>query len=130
MAEPTYPPARHPITDPRTGLISRPWLAFFQRLGSSVTTTITTVIQEVGLAVLPAQAASTLLGRRSTSAGTPEAIALGTGLTMSGTVLSVVTGAAEVPQVFGRWEPLTSGIVMSPELIYADGDVISVWVKD
>jgi hypothetical protein len=130
MAEPTYPPARHPITDARTGLISRPWLAFFQRLGSSVTTTVTTVIQEVGLAVLPSQAASTLLGRRSASAGTPEAITLGTGLTMSGTTLSVVSTPDEHVTAFGRWEPLSSGIVASPELIYADGDVISVWVKD
>ena len=129
MADETrYVPARHTLLDARSGLVSRPWLAFFQRLaGAAVDLTVT--VGSLALSALPPQAASTLLGRRSTSSGTPEVITLGTGLVMTGTVLSVVAGEEE-QQVLGRWEVLTNGIVDLPEDIYALGDCIMVWVKD
>lgn len=129
MAETTYVPARHPITDTRTGLISRPWLAFFQRLTGS-TINLTTTVGTLVLSALPSQAARTLLGRGSSSSGTPQVITLGTGLTMTGTTLSVVSTPEEQVIAFGRWEPLANGFETSPDLIYALGDVISVWVQD
>ena len=52
----------------------------------------TQVTGTLPLTALPSQSASTLLGRGSASAGTPEVISLGAGLAMSGTTLSASSG--------------------------------------
>jgi hypothetical protein len=67
-------------------------------------------------------AASRLLGRGSAAgAGNVEEISLGTGLVMTGTTLSA-------PEVSGYWSILTDGDPTQPELIFADGDVISAFI--
>ena len=107
-------------------------------------------------------AAGKLLGRRSSSSGPAEEITLGTGLTMSGTTLSVNpatippgslgalqgrpgrdgrdsnptrwpwggsgSGSSSSPAVDHQWSVLTNGDAASPELIFADGDVIMLEV--
>jgi hypothetical protein len=142
------------------------------------------------LTALASQAASTLVGRGSASAGSPEVITLGSGLLMTGTVLSAssvnggsgmvpglpgddgqdgigipgaagaagaagatgATGSAGPPgpagadgedglmgppgspltaaelEAFGYWTILTDGDLVAPELIFASGDVISMFV--
>jgi hypothetical protein len=67
-------------------------------------------------------AASRLLGRGSAAgAGNVEEITLGIGLTMVGTELQSGDAA-------GFWTILTDGDPTQPELIFADGDVISMFV--
>jgi hypothetical protein len=81
----------------------------------------------------PALSASTLIGRRSGSAGDWEAVTLGTGLSMSsGAVLSSTAGGLEVSD--GYWSPMMTGISLTgfPEdsemILDADGDAVMVWV--
>ena len=122
MADETrYIPARHTLLDARSGLVSRPWRAFFQRLADAAVN-LTVTVGELALSALPSQAASTLLGRRSTSSGTPEVITLGAGLQMTGTVLSAIPPLEQTT----RWEPLANGLDPDPELIFGFGDVIMV----
>jgi hypothetical protein len=71
------------------------------------------VSSSAGIAVskLASQSASTLLGRGSASSGSPEVIALGTGLTMSGTTVAVNTGTG-------------STNILAPTVVDAKGDLI------
>lgn len=63
-------------------------------------------------------AASRLLGRGSASgSGDVEELTVGTGLQISGTVVSSTVADRE-------WSVLTNGDATTPELIFADGDVI------
>lgn len=67
-----------------------------------------------------ATAPSVLLGRGSSGVGDFEQITVGAGLTMTGTVLS-----ANIPPVSDpQWSVLTNGDPVTPELIFAGGDVI------
>jgi hypothetical protein len=75
----------------------------------STTTTITA--GAVTLNKLASQSASTLLGRGSASSGSPEVVALGTGLTMSGTTIAVNTGTG-------------STNILAPTVVDAKGDLI------
>jgi hypothetical protein len=122
------PPLQQPPIDPATSRFTRPWAIWFQEwarlLGAYVaagggtggtggTGGVTPPV------VLADQPASTLLGRGSASAGPPEVITLGVGLAMTGTVLSAP------PRYY---EPLTNGIVATPELVFVLGDCIMVEV--
>ena len=121
------PPLNEPVIDPRSQRISRPWAIWFQQwadlsvdLGGEVSGTLP-------LTSLDAIGQGTLLGRNSLTSGPPEALAVGAGLDLTGTTLSVTA----VPSAeTGYYEPLTTGDLASPELVYALGDVVSVWVSE
>jgi hypothetical protein len=118
-----YPPLRDPIVRPPSGMVERSWAMWFQDLAASVTAAVQTqTTGTIDRSRLPTQPASTLLGRGSQMAGPPEIIRLGPGLTMQDTVLMVD------PRDIGYYEPLTNGIVDTPELVFANGDCIMVEV--
>lgn len=120
----TYPPLREPVVDPTTGgRATRPWALFFQQLLAGLVDLTTGVTGTLGLSSLPPQAAGTLLGRGTPTAGVPEVITLGTGLTMTGTVLSSSAALGDA-----YYEPLTDGDLEEAELVYALGDVVMVEV--
>ncbi len=79
---------------------------------------------KVVLADLESRSESTLLGRgQGAGAGVPQEITIGSGLALTGTVLSATGGAG------GYYEPLTDGDTTQPELIFsAGGDVIMVFI--
>ena len=98
------------------------------------------------LTALESQPASTLVGRGSASAGSPEVITLGTGLTMVATVLNASGGMTtgywtplcagdtlnwgQINSQVGEWSPLTNGDPVTPELIFnSDGDCIAVYTQ-
>lgn len=64
--------------------------------------------------------ASKLLGRGASGSGDVQEVTVGSGLTMTGTTLSADIPPASDPQ----WSVLTNGDVVTPELIFAGGDVI------
>lgn len=73
---------------------------------------------------LPDVTESHLLGRgEGAGDGEIQEIEIGANLTMTGNVLSA---DAQAPTT--RWEPLTNGDILIPELVFADGDVVMVEV--
>ncbi len=115
MAVNLYPPAPNPIAEQSSRLITRPWLAFFQRLATAAMQLLTGDVTTTtgGVATITPHAvtfdkiqtvhADKLLGRgHGLGTGDVEEISLGTGLSMTGTTLNVSGG--NVPYM-----PLTLG---------------------
>lgn len=65
------PPMRHPLTDASTGLVSKPWAAFFEAVAEVSATNIYSYVP-----------ANTLLGRGAQGPGPASVLALGSGLTI------------------------------------------------
>lgn len=97
-----YPPYQQPIVD-RGGHVSRPWQLFFLQLAGGAG----------GGSSLPP---GTLVGRGGGSGSGPaEALTIGDGLTLTGTVLAV--DAAAVARM-GYWIPITNGDPVTPEILF------------
>ena len=122
MVDPALnPPSAHPLSDARTGLVSRPWLMFFLGLLTP---------GGVGRAVPPGSvpvdrllvaASPRLLGRGAPGPGPVQEITLGAGLTMTGTTLSAAGGGMSA----GYWTPITNGDPATPEILFdAGGDCV------
>ncbi|SRR5258707_2198808 len=118
MATDLYPPAPNPIAEDRNLLVTRPWLAFFQRVAqaamqlltgdvtstsSGVTTITNNVVTVAKLQQIPSLR---LLGRLTSGTGNVEILTIGTGFSESGTTLNALgAGNAYVPVSTGA-EPL------------------------
>lgn len=90
--------------------------------GTSVLNGANLIDGSVPLTAIEDQTSSTLLGRgEGDGAGPPQVITLGTGLLMTGTVLSASGGD-------GYWVPLTDGDPVETELIFAAGECVMVFV--
>jgi len=72
-----YPPLRHPILEPATGLVTKPWAMWFE----AQTTLSTNFYNYIG--------DGTLLGRDTTGPGPATTITPGTGLTLNNGTLAV-----------------------------------------
>lgn len=116
MALDLYPPAPNSIAEQGSLLVTRPWLAFFQRLAKAamqlltgdVTSTsggVTTITNNVvTVAKLQQVPTKTLLGRLAAGTGNVQIITIGSGFTEVGTTLNA-SGVAFVPVSTGA-EPL------------------------
>jgi Repeat of unknown function (DUF5907) len=123
MAQPrTYPPYQLPLLDPRTGRVSKAWHLFFLSLVGAADVAGAIAPGSITVAQLAPIDSPRLLGRGSTGIGPVEPITLGTGLTMTGTVLDVtVSGVGSA----GYWTPITNGDPLSPEMLFdAEGDCV------
>lgn len=75
-----FAPLMTPMVDPKNGIATPHWSNYFNRITSEVAT-----FEDVPEELNP----STLLGRGSSGVGAAESVTLGSGLSMSGSVLSV-----------------------------------------
>ena len=117
-----YPPYQQPLLDFKTRLVTTPWQLFFLTLagGSGDGGTITP--GTITLDKLQAITAPRLLGRGTPGLGPVEQISLGTGLALTGTVLSVTAGGTAGVDAVGYWTPITNGDPLSPEILFdSDG---------
>ena len=80
------PPLMHPLVDPKTGLVTRPWALFFEQIRSVNFSQGTT--GTIPREALPGMPALTVMGRGD-SPGQPESIQVGTGLTIEDNVLKL-----------------------------------------
>lgn len=123
---PPYPPYQQPVIDPGTGLVSKPWQLFFLSLLPAEGTAIVTAIPPGSLPVDRVEVLNSprLLGRGSPGVGPAEEIAIGAGLTMTGTTLAA-TGGGGGTGADGYWTPITDGVTPIAELLFdTHGDCI------
>jgi hypothetical protein len=124
-APPSYPPYQLPLLDARTGRVSKAWHLFFLSLvgaGDVVGVIPPGSVPVDRLGPLPAPS---LLGRGTPGVGSVEIISLGTGLAMTGTVLSVLPGGPDGLEQLGYWTPITNGDPLAPEILFdAEGDCV------
>lgn len=131
MQRPELPlQAGHPIATPGTGLLTPPWVIFFQHLIRYVHEAALVPVDlgsettgRLDLAGLPLLSGpAVLLGRGASGPGPTQELTLGPGLTMTGTVLD--TSALGVAAK-GYWTPITNGDPLSPEGLFdAIGDCV------
>jgi len=116
-----YPPYQDALLDPRTSRVSKAWHQFFLTLARVGDPTAIADSSVTYAKLQDVSAASRLLGRGSSGAGPVEELTLGTGLTMTGTTMSVTSGVAAA----GYWTPITDGVTPIPQLLFdSNGDCI------
>jgi hypothetical protein len=112
--------------------------------GGTGTGTGTTVIDgsqiiagSTPLSALVSQAASTLVGRGSASAGSPQVITLGAGVAMTGTVFSatglggdVVGPASATDNAVARFDGTTGKLIQNSTAIVSDAGALSIATID
>jgi Repeat of unknown function (DUF5907) len=122
---PAYPPYQQPLLDPRTGRVSKPWHLFFLSLSGGATDGGEITDGSITLDKLQPIPSPRLLGRGSSGNGPVEILSLGTGLAMTGTILSVTAAGPNGIDQLGYWTPITNGDPLSPEILFdAEGDCV------
>jgi hypothetical protein len=121
---PSYPPYQMPIVG-AGGRVTKPWHLFFLALAGGAVDGGTIDDGSITLSKLQPIPSPRLLGRGSSGNGPVEQITLGTGLAMTGTVLSVTAGGAGGIDQLGYWTPITDGVTPIAELLFDDdGDCV------
>jgi hypothetical protein len=124
-APPSYPPYQLPLLDARTGRVSKAWHLFFLSLVSAGNVAGAIAPGSITVEHLAPMPAPSLLGRGTPGVGPAEIISLGTGLTMTGTVLSATAGGSSGIEQLGYWTPITDGVTPIAELLFdAEGDCV------
>ena len=109
-------PVPHPIAD-ENGMITRPWLLQQQDVVTALTNT--------GDVIGPASSFDNQIVLFDGTSGHLIKGATGTGFVFATNgVYSVVADISTV----GYWSELTNGDPVTPELVFAGGDTIDVWV--
>lgn len=140
LASSGYVPAKHPMIDMRTGMVTRPWLEYFQGTNIGLQTVRTQVN-----ATPPAPSTAGGGGGGSPSTSTPldAAVVLespdltfpngrvpldSATVAWDWSVLGRLRANASINvQAQGYWSPLTDGDIANTELIFAGGDAIMCW---
>jgi hypothetical protein len=112
---PAYPPYQTPIVG-AGGRVTKPWHLFFLSLAGGSAEGIDD--GSITLDKLQPIPSPRLLGRGSSGNGPVEIISLGTGLGMTGTVLSVTGAGPNGIAALGYWTPITNGDPLSPEILF------------
>lgn len=133
-----YPPFQQAMTDPKTGLLTQPWVMFFLSVfgggsaGGGLAPASAPYVLTAAVPVLPNGQVLTsplLTGVTAGTYGDTMHVGQFTVDVNGRLTLAADVAMAGTPAGSGYWSLLTNGDPVTPELIFtADGDVVSVWV--